>query len=508
MQRACWVSSSVPHSSAFSPISSGGAGCSSSTSLLSLLLALGRPSLWAGTSLAILRFLLGMAVGAEYSIGAPMLSKFVPARERGSKLAFLELCWRVGFLIAVLLGYALLWFGVSWKVILATSVLPALIVLGLRIGLPESPRWLLRHGDEAEAREIVEKHMGPGYFASEKLSEESVDGEGYRKLFRKGQRRRTVFVCMFWTCIVTPYFAIFTYAPKVLESLNVKSQAGGTILSITIGVVGAIAGLLAIDRIGRRRMLIGPFWVHVVVLLVVGLWTTAPSWVLVAGLALFALVNSYSDILTAVYPSEIFDTDIRSSGVGFGSAVSRIGAFLGTYLLPIGIGTIGIKWCMVIAAGLCVVGAVTGQMMAPETMNRPLTKTATGELCRLDLGLNAQADSPNGRYIQLWISDPASQDLQTLATTIGPRARVVSMLLSLVRSSTSVTGTKATLPAVLLSREAQTSSSLPSYVTRSQLCPVWYHGWCSRRTRAAWTGRTSNPNCSSIRPSTMLYCPE
>lgn len=333
-----------------------------------------------GVSLAILRFLLGMAIGAEYSIGAPMLSEFAPARERGSKLAFLELCWRIGFLIAVLLGYALLRLGVSWKWILATSAIPALVVLGLRIGLPESPRWLLRHGREAEAREIVEKHMGPGFFEAEELAAESVGEDGYRKLFRKGQLRRTVFVCIFWTCIVTPYFAIFTYAPKVLESLNVKSQATGTILSNTVGAIGALIGLLAIDRIGRRRMLIGPFWVQMVVLLVVGLWTNAPSWVLVLGLAVFALVNSYSDILTAVYPSEIFDTDIRSSGVGLGSAMSRIGAFLGTYLLPIGMGTIGIKWCMVIAAGLCVIGAVTGQFMAPETMNRSLTRTSTGDL--------------------------------------------------------------------------------------------------------------------------------
>ena len=333
-----------------------------------------------GVSLAILRFLLGMAIGAEYSIGAPMLSEFAPARERGSKLAFLELCWRIGFLIAVLLGYALLWLGISWKWILATSVIPALVVLGLRIGLPESPRWLLRHGREAEAREIVEKHMGPEFFEAEEFAAESVGKDGYRKLFRKGQLRRTVFVCIFWTCIVTPYFAIFTYAPKVLESLNVKSQATGTILSNTVGAIGALIGLLAIDRIGRRRMLIGPFWVQMVVLLVVGLWTNAPSWVLVLGLAVFALVNSYSDILTAVYPSEIFDTDIRSSGVGLGSAMSRIGAFLGTYLLPIGMGTIGIKWCMVIAAGLCVIGAVTGQFMAPETMNRSLTRTSTGDL--------------------------------------------------------------------------------------------------------------------------------
>ncbi|MDO4413126.1 MFS transporter [Cutibacterium sp.] len=345
-----------------------------------IIIGVGQAFATGGISLAILRFLLGMAIGAEYSIGAPMLSEFAPARERGSKLAFLELCWRIGFLIAVLLGYALLWLGVSWKWILATSAIPALIVLGLRIGLPESPRWLLRHGHEAEARQVVETHMGPEYFDAEDLAAESVSGEGYRKLFRAGQRRRTIFVCIFWTCIVTPYFAIFTYAPKVLESLNVKSEAAGTILSNAIGVVGAVVGVLAIDRIGRRRMLIGPFWIQTAVLLIVGLWTNAPSWVLVVGLAAFALVNSYSDILTAVYPSEIFDTDIRSSGVGFGSAASRVGAFLGTYLLPLGIETIGIKWCMVIAAALCVVGAVTGQSMAPETMHRPLTKTATGKL--------------------------------------------------------------------------------------------------------------------------------
>lgn len=87
-------------------------------------------------------------------------------------------------------------------------------------------------------------------------------------------------------------------------------------------------------------MLIGPFWGQTAVLLIVGLWTDAPPWVLVVGLALFALVNSYSDILTAVYPSEIVDTDIRSSGVGFGSQ-SAHWCLPWHLLLPIGIGTIG-----------------------------------------------------------------------------------------------------------------------------------------------------------------------
>ena len=68
-----------------------------------IVIGVGQAFATGGVSLGILRFLLGMAIGAEYSIGAPMLSEFVPARERGSKLAFLELCWRIGFLIAVLL---------------------------------------------------------------------------------------------------------------------------------------------------------------------------------------------------------------------------------------------------------------------------------------------------------------------------------------------------------------------------------------------------------------------
>ncbi|GAE67561.1 hypothetical protein JCM18909_629 [Cutibacterium acnes JCM 18909] len=306
-----------------------------------IVIGVGQAFAMGGVSLGILRFLLGMAIGAEYSIGAPMLSEFVPARERGSKLAFLELCWRIGFLIAVLLGYALLWSGVSWKVILATSVIPASLCLGCESVFRNPRAGCCATAARPKHVRSSKKHMGPKYFAAEQLSEESVDGEGYRKLFRKGQRRRTIFVCVFWTCIVTPYFAIFTYAPKVLESLNVKSQAGGTILSNTIGVVGAVVGLLAIDRIGRRRMLIGPFWVQTAVLLIVGLWTDAPSWVLMVGLALFALVNSYSDILTAVYPSEIFDTDIRSSGVGFGSQSAALVPSLAPTCCPLASGQSG-----------------------------------------------------------------------------------------------------------------------------------------------------------------------
>lgn len=52
-----------------------------------------------GWQLFALRLILGLAIGAEYAIGAPMLAEFVPAKGRGHRLALLEVCWYVGFLL-------------------------------------------------------------------------------------------------------------------------------------------------------------------------------------------------------------------------------------------------------------------------------------------------------------------------------------------------------------------------------------------------------------------------
>jgi MFS transporter, putative metabolite transport protein len=113
-----------------------------------------------------------------------------------------------------------------------------------------------------------------------------------------------------------------------------------------------------------------------VALVVVGLWSSAPSAVIVACFAVFAFFNALQGNLDAVYPTEVFPTELRSTGVGVSTAFSRIGAAAGTFLLPIGIASIGIGPCMLIAAGLCVIGGTVSQLMAPETTGLSLTHTA------------------------------------------------------------------------------------------------------------------------------------
>jgi MFS transporter, putative metabolite transport protein len=73
---------------------------------------------------------------------------------------------------------------------------------------------------------------------------------------------------------------------------------------------------------------------------------------------------------------EVFPTDVRARGVGIGSAFSSIGAAAGTFLLPVGLSTIGVGASMVIGAALCVVGALVSQRLAPETTGHTLTRTS------------------------------------------------------------------------------------------------------------------------------------
>ena len=61
---------------------------------------------------------------------------------------------------------------------------------------------------------------------------------------------------------------------------------------------------------------------------------------------------------------------------GSASAASRVGAAIGTWLLPVGLASLGVGPCMVIGAVICVAGALVSQFMAPETTGRTLTETA------------------------------------------------------------------------------------------------------------------------------------
>jgi putative MFS transporter len=302
-----------------------------------------------------------------------MLSELCPTKSRGSHLAWLQTCWYIGYLVAVVIGYVLTSAHVDWKLILGTSAIPAVVTMILRWGLPESPRWLLSRDRFEEARRIVNEYLG----GEENYSLEDLGGGGgepgqFRELFSPQLRKRSIFAGMFWFCIVAPYFAIFTFAPLVFDSLHIHDQRTATIAANGVAAIGSVIGMLLVERTGRRPMLIVTFFVTAICLFLIGGWTAAPGMVVVLCFAIFSLFNAAGGNLCGVYPAELFPSHLRSSGVGFATAVSRIGAAAGTFLLPIGIDHFGIGTSVVIGGAICVVGLVITMAWAPETKGVPL----------------------------------------------------------------------------------------------------------------------------------------
>lgn len=328
--------------------------------------------------LFVCRLIMGIAVGADYAIAGALIAEFSSREKRGPYLAGMLVWWYAGFAVSAI--GSLLAIGIwgesdmLWRLMLASSGLPALIMLFIRIGLPESPRWLVNKGRMEEANVIAKKYLSDE--VKQDLYKEDPDAGGFKELFSPVGRRKTLFTSLFWMAQVTPFFAIYTFLPRVLDALNLNLDASwGEIMMYLVLLIGSAVGAMLINRVGRRNMLIVPFAVTGVAFLILGLWPSAPAPIVVLCFLTFAVFNSGSNVLQMLYPSEIFPTGIRATGVGFAAAMSRIGAAIGTFLLPIILISWGVTSVMLICAAVLFGGMIISMIWAPETTGKNLSES-------------------------------------------------------------------------------------------------------------------------------------
>lgn len=347
------------------------------TFLTCSLLMLAVTDVW---QIVVLGIVLGMAIGGDYSIGSPLLGEFTPAGKRGKYLGVLEILWNVGYVVSFLVGYLVLHdFPQAWHFVLASPAIPAIIILLLRHGLPESPRWLLSKGRIAEAQEIIARL--PQHQEATAFTLEEVEKTRWTTLFSKAYVGRTVFCCVFWICIVIPYFALVFFQSEVLSVIGLENPIIGALIGTCVALVGAAVGWFLIDRVGRRLILIVPMFATFVFLTLVALNKVLNLSIGVTVTAFFGYLFFYGimSILCGVYPLEVFPTSVRTSGMGFAAAMSRVGAATGTFLLPIVLTNFGLNVVLFALAAVCLIGGVSAIFMAPETAGKELTETGSPE---------------------------------------------------------------------------------------------------------------------------------
>ncbi|WP_075180826.1 MFS transporter [Pantoea sp. 1.19] len=332
---------------------------------------------WAesASQLFLLRVLVGIGLGGDFSVGHTLLAEFAPRRHRGVMLGAFSVLWTVGYVAGSFAGhYATMASPEAWRWLLASAAVPAFIILIMRFGTPESPRWLMRKGRREEALAIVKRYFGDHVM----LQPEPCNSESRNLavLFSPLYRRRTAFNCLFFVCLVLPYFAIYTFLPTILTAMGLGSDFGTDLLLSGLLFVGAVLGIGLTIACSRRGFLIGAFIFLALCLVAMSLPGQQHSGWLIACFAAFTLIMSAVSNLVGVFPAESFPTEVRSMGVGLAISVSRLGSAVGTLLLPVVIGDYGVPTTMGLLAAILLLGALVSILWAPETKGLTLVDAA------------------------------------------------------------------------------------------------------------------------------------
>ncbi len=333
------------------------------------------------TQLIILRFVIGIALGTDYPIAGSLMSEFSPQKNRGALLGGINGFWFVGYAVSFLVGYLLIPLGdESWRWMLLSGAFPIVLLLLARLNMPESPHWLLQQGRKEEANKIVQDVFGKNVVVSQEGTKHKKTN--FLDIFRHGQGKWTFFVSTFWSLQVMTTFAIGTYIPSILSEFGFQNGSqeylGSAIINIFY-LIGVLPALYLVEKFGRRPTLIWPFLVSTIALFALGLASGlhASFTIILLLFIVYGIFNTAMGCHQWIYPYELFPTNIRGTGGGFTTTISRIASAISTFFFPAILANFGLSVTMYIAATLLLIGFIISAIMAPETKNMNLEQAGS-----------------------------------------------------------------------------------------------------------------------------------
>ena len=217
-----------------------------------------------------LRFLIGVAIGADYPIATSMIAEFSPRKHRAMSMGMIAAAWYLGANVAALVGYALYETPHGWRWMLASSAIPAVLILIGRWDIPESPRWLASKGRQEEADRVVMKLFGENVRLP---AQEIAEKTEFKKIFSGVYLRRVIFVGVIWLCQAIPMFALYTYGPTIVGSIGLGEGRNSLIGELVIGtffMLGTFPAMYLAERVGRRPLIIWCFFGMTIALGLIG----------------------------------------------------------------------------------------------------------------------------------------------------------------------------------------------------------------------------------------------
>ncbi|WP_432484145.1 MFS transporter [Kineococcus esterisolvens] len=331
---------------------------------------------WSLGALLVFRFLVGLGLGAELPVASTLVSEFAPRRIRGRVVVMLEAFWAVGWTAAALVGFLLVPASDDgWRWALVLGAVPALYAIVVRRGLPESVRFLMSHGRQAEAERVVRQfeesagvRYSPGPLAQEDTGAGAADAPG---VWSRGLRRRTTGLWLVWFFVNFSYYGAFTWIPSLLfeDGFTVVRSLEFTLI-ITLGQLpGYAVSAWLVESWGRRRTLSVFLVGSAVAALLYSAADSDPA-ILTAGILLSFFNLGAWGALYALTP-EVYPTLVRGRGAGSAAGFGRIASILAPLSVPLLLGSGGTALVFVVFGAAFAVAAAASWLL-PETRGRAL----------------------------------------------------------------------------------------------------------------------------------------
>ena len=329
---------------------------------------------WNWESFAVLRFIVGVAIGSEWATGTSITAELWPDKARGRGAGLMQCGLGIGFFAA-----SLIWVFVgpqgpgAWRYIYLIGIAPGLFTLWIRRSIPESAVW---ERTDKRRKVATERKKGGGKLDA---ADHALMRFTLVELFADPVvRQRLAFTFLMSLSTTLAWWAIASFVPPYVASVAAKAGLPGPVWAGYTGMaynVGAIVGYIGLgflaDIYGRKPVVLVFYVLSLVMTPVLYLWTHDLNLLLLA-----AAVNGFFTLgqfsWMPVWLPELFPTSVRATGVAFAFNAPRFIAFIGPLIAGTLIANFGGYGNMAVAFSFTYVVGFLATLFLPETRGKPL----------------------------------------------------------------------------------------------------------------------------------------
>ncbi len=358
-------------------------GCQRMLFVMSLTFIAGTFASSAAPNVTVLigaRFIVGVAIGMTSYVAPLFIAEMAPAEQRGKLVLLNGIMITSGEALAFLVDYLLVPTQ-SWRLMFATGLLPAIVLCVGLLLLPASPRWMAFKGQFEEGKAILAM-IRPA---------DRVEAE-WQEILRHTQHATSRWSDLFSTAlrpvmliglglgVFQQFIGINTvmyYGPTIFKAAGFHSESAQILATFTMGAVNTfvtIIAVLIVDKVGRRRMLLGGLMAAGLSLFAIGMisqnehFNSHSAWLTFFFMIIY--IAGYSISLGSLFwliISEIYPLNIRSLAMSVVTAAQWAASFVVALTFLSTLNAVGTSFTFWGYAAMCLISFLFCYYLVPET---------------------------------------------------------------------------------------------------------------------------------------------